>query len=352
MNIYSTGLNNGYATASGTSFSAPQVTGTVALMLSVSPTLTPNQIKTILHNTSTPLAGYTYNASGWNNEVGYGMLDVHAALAAVVPCNIQGPSVVEGNATYTLNGIPSGYDIVWSINNNQISIASSGNQCTVTYNLPNPSDYATLCASVKKNGKTIRVVEKQIIAVVGFTGTYNYGTGIKQINYPNPLWVPLGSVVTITSPLLVNATVSYTGNATPTYNLFYPSIGQLNVGMPSNNYVTIIANITTSFGHTYLLPIISTSNPPQLNVSATNGQLSVSLVNRDIIEDGSLLQEYATDIDLWSLEVYNVVTGEKKCGVIVHDTSYSIPTTGWKSGIYSVRATIGDERLCEKITIK
>lgn len=63
-----------YTTANGTSFSAPQVAGTIALMLEANPTLTPAHIKDILQRTATPLPPY----AGY--EVGTGMLNVHAAV--------------------------------------------------------------------------------------------------------------------------------------------------------------------------------------------------------------------------------------------------------------------------------
>ena len=63
-----------YTTASGTSFSAPQVAGTIALMLEANPALTPRQIRDILQRTATPLPGY------FQHEVGAGMLNAHAAV--------------------------------------------------------------------------------------------------------------------------------------------------------------------------------------------------------------------------------------------------------------------------------
>jgi serine protease AprX len=63
-----------YTTASGTSFSAPQVAGTVALMLEANPHLAPAQIKDILQRTATPLPSY------YVHEVGAGMLNAHAAV--------------------------------------------------------------------------------------------------------------------------------------------------------------------------------------------------------------------------------------------------------------------------------
>ena len=63
-----------YTTANGTSFSAPQVAGAIALMLEANPSLTPAKVKEILKSTATPLASY------FEHEVGAGMLNVHAAV--------------------------------------------------------------------------------------------------------------------------------------------------------------------------------------------------------------------------------------------------------------------------------
>jgi serine protease AprX len=63
-----------YTTGRGTSFSAPQVAGVVALMLEANPHLTPAQIRDILQRTATPLPAY------YAHEVGAGMLNAQAAV--------------------------------------------------------------------------------------------------------------------------------------------------------------------------------------------------------------------------------------------------------------------------------
>jgi serine protease AprX len=63
-----------YTVGSGTSFSAPQVAGTIALMLDVNPSLTPARIRDILQRTATPMPPY------YRYEVGAGMLNAHAAV--------------------------------------------------------------------------------------------------------------------------------------------------------------------------------------------------------------------------------------------------------------------------------
>src|SRR5215207_3108123 len=62
-----------YTTASGTSFSAPAVAGTVALLLDADPTLTPARVRDILQRTATPMPPY------YLHEVGAGALNTHAA---------------------------------------------------------------------------------------------------------------------------------------------------------------------------------------------------------------------------------------------------------------------------------
>ena len=63
-----------YTTATGTSFSAPQVAGAVALMMEANPGLSPADVKEILSRTATPLPRYFYH------EAGAGMLNTYAAV--------------------------------------------------------------------------------------------------------------------------------------------------------------------------------------------------------------------------------------------------------------------------------
>ncbi|HEX5965075.1 MAG TPA: S8 family serine peptidase [Pyrinomonadaceae bacterium] len=63
-----------YTTATGTSFSAPQVAGAIALMLEVNPNLTPANVKDILSRSATPMPRYFFH------EAGAGMLNTYAAV--------------------------------------------------------------------------------------------------------------------------------------------------------------------------------------------------------------------------------------------------------------------------------
>ncbi len=63
-----------YGIASGTSFAAPQVSGAAALVWAANPSLTAADVATILEQTAS-------GDGAWDSEVGYGVLDVAAAVA-------------------------------------------------------------------------------------------------------------------------------------------------------------------------------------------------------------------------------------------------------------------------------
>jgi subtilisin family serine protease len=75
INIRTTTLNGEYSTEEGTSFSAPLVAGTVALMYSVRPDISPQEIRLILARTSEDLG-----SNGWDTTYGHGLINTHKAV--------------------------------------------------------------------------------------------------------------------------------------------------------------------------------------------------------------------------------------------------------------------------------
>lgn len=82
--------NGGYTDSSGTSFSTPQVAALASLVLEILPDLTQTELYELIQNNCKKIAGkssltglpYVYDANGWNIEVGYGLIDIGATLAA------------------------------------------------------------------------------------------------------------------------------------------------------------------------------------------------------------------------------------------------------------------------------
>jgi subtilisin family serine protease len=81
VDICNTTSSGRFGCDSGTSFSAPIVSGTVALMLAVNPNLTPSEIKAILVRTATPPSDKA--PGSYDPHYGYGSLNTFAAVRAV-----------------------------------------------------------------------------------------------------------------------------------------------------------------------------------------------------------------------------------------------------------------------------
>lgn len=73
-------LGREYLRASGTSFAAPAVAGVAALVLSLHPDATPEQVRQVLVETATDL-----NERGWDKHTGYGEVNALAAVRRGVP---------------------------------------------------------------------------------------------------------------------------------------------------------------------------------------------------------------------------------------------------------------------------
>jgi len=112
-----------YMTGNGTSFASPYVTGTIGLMLSIRPCLTPTQIEDILKLTAADV--YSVNPADYYGKLGAGRLDAGAAIAYVynmMPCSdLTSPTVVTPPTT-----VGSGVGVM-SANNNVAPIAPVDN---------------------------------------------------------------------------------------------------------------------------------------------------------------------------------------------------------------------------------
>jgi hypothetical protein len=86
VGIRSTQNGNTYANSDGTSFAAPMVSGTVALMRSVAPNMNNEAVENALKCTADEVGGYNYNWNpaepGHSQQLGHGRLNTHDAVVA------------------------------------------------------------------------------------------------------------------------------------------------------------------------------------------------------------------------------------------------------------------------------
>lgn len=199
-----------YTTATGTSFSAPQVAGTIALMLEANPGLTPANVRDILQRTATPLAPY------YQHEVGAGMLNTHAAvLQAAFPNRKLGAwratldrgqvsfgsdpvttfagTVLPGNSFETTVQIPGdtvfasvqiGWGPLWSVNDLGLSVYDSGGNLRAqsnTLNLPGLTGKIERVVLSLPTAGTWRIKVQNTLALA----TSQPFSGVVQINRVN-----------------------------------------------------------------------------------------------------------------------------------------------------------------------
>lgn len=298
-----------------------------------------------------PFVRYTRIISSWN---GYGTdstrlstwLDPLGTGQTTMDSNypfegyeIVGNSLLTSSNTYYISNLKSTHSVTWFITDsiyNQNCLQQntpSVNQCCITKHNSHQMENATLVARIWYGSTLLKTLTKTISAYPNFYGTYN---GL-PFNYPTTLYVQQSSSGTIYSPYLKGAIVFLTGNITPTSWSHNTTTGYLNISFPSTNG-NIIIRISCSNEEEYNIPIIIGKNLQNLFIEVHDGQMDVIL--------GELRESS------WTLEIYKSSTGEKVFTQDIRGHSYSVNTSGWPSGVYIVRASIGNEVLSDKIVIK
>lgn len=397
--IYSTTADNGYYNNIGTSFAAPQVTGIVALMLSVNPNLTPDEIRNIINRTTIQInpVNYTYYM-GWNEFVGYGLINAFGAVMSVKDFSISGPSTIcSGSQNIFMindlpfNSLPSYFNITWSTDNNNFHPTGSGKQCSVSYNGTPQYDVANLTATISWKGIITNIITKRIVMhgtdliVYGEQESYYSSNGLfpyrsftipanngsrnihERINrevFADKESLPInfiedntrdfifdfcgygitdingGNRVYLYSTRFDGMEINFFGLTSPTY--FYQNGSYVSFEMPydSPNYPVTLQAHSDSLCHDFCLTF---------NVIPLPGVLS----GDDIIWvniDGSML--YVTFMyggepignGQFYFPSYSVTISKIPGGTCVYSntfsgtqTSFSVNTSTWTSGIYSIR---------------
>ncbi|MHC1684068.1 MAG: S8 family serine peptidase [Clostridiaceae bacterium] len=184
LDILTTIPNGEYGFASGTSFSAPIVSATAAIMKSVRPDLTPQTIKTLLQNNTIDLGSL-----GRDNYFGYGKVDAYKVInSALSPQSIKiQPSniSININETSTLTATVSpdnsiDKSIIWSSSNNNIAtVSDNGTVKGVS------SGSATITAKTKLGNlistASVYVMNPSVVSV-------KYQSYIQNIGWQSPIY--------------------------------------------------------------------------------------------------------------------------------------------------------------------
>lgn len=112
----------------GTSAACPQVAGVAALILSINPDLTTQQVFNIITGAADQVGGYVYT-NGRSNELGSGRLNACRAVTQVISTItlISGPSFVcSSGATFEVSNLPDGVSVSWSASPSYYFTTTSG----------------------------------------------------------------------------------------------------------------------------------------------------------------------------------------------------------------------------------
>jgi len=106
VSIFSTQASGGYQYLSGTSTAAPYVAGVAALMLTVNPALTSEEVSQTLNNTAQDL-----RSTGWDDPTGWGIVDAFQAVEQISGPAVtitKSPSFADINATFSITWMVTG----------------------------------------------------------------------------------------------------------------------------------------------------------------------------------------------------------------------------------------------------
>ena len=351
-NVYTTNcVTSKYWHTTGTSFSAPQVAGTVALMLSVNPSLTPAMIRHILRNTATKVSGYSYDSNGWNGAVGYGVLNTFAAVFGAMNLTIEGPRLISTTGSYSISNLPNGVNVLWSLSDpyyNAHNLGMTSYPLTTGCYISRSDDQdmvdATLTARIRYNNTTIRTLTKTgLYAYEGFKGHYTSGNLSDNIDYTYYFNIRPNATTYIQSPNFLGATVSYsTTAAIPTIWGHNSSDGDLTF-VSTSTTTPVVINVTDMCGNHYTLYAAPQSSY-NMNVLSSESGISVMLNEEESLKGLSIDHS-------WTVEVINAETGRVMATQSSMNRSETISTAGWPKGIYIVKVTIGKEELTEKVIV-
>lgn len=334
----------------GTSAACPQVAGVAALMLSANPDLKASQVRSILCNTARDLG-----APGKDDTFGYGLVDAYAAVCSAISANkILGPKLVCTNGIYSIESLPNGVTVEWSLSNNYYNQncleqnTPEPNQCKITRSSSQDMMGDTLKAIIKYNGVIMGTQKKIVYAYADFKGQYTSGNLSGNIDYTHIFNVKPNEYTYITSPNFYGATASYNNiGVIPNYWAFIPEDCYLRFFMPANNNgYPVVIDVHDGCGNNYQLYAIP-QNGLYLEISNGNDDITVTLQ-----EEGNDSSRSQVLNQPWSIEVCNAAFGMVMATRSSTSRSVSIPTSAWPKGLYIVKATIGKEELTEKVIVK
>ncbi|MDP3643399.1 MAG: S8 family serine peptidase [Bacteroidota bacterium] len=264
----------------------------------------------------------------------------YSVLGILAP-TISGPSLVcTSGSTYTLMGLPFGLTGTWtctSTNNNLTINPTTG----YAYATSSTSGQGTISAIINTGCGNITLPAKTVW--VGSYSSSNYPiTGPSSASCRQYVYYSIPTLEGVTSINWIwpSGWTYVSGQNTPNLALQTGTTGSggtvavqaVACGSPGS-YATKYTSVTGICGYS-----LSVSPNP------TSVETTIELVNEDPEKQASAVE--------WELEVFDQSQVQKTKIPKIKDTKYKLNTTGWKDGVYIIRAKIGDDYISEKLVVK
>ena len=147
----------------GTSYSCPQVAGVAALVLSLNPNLTQQQVFNILTTSTDKVGGYTYT-NGFSNQMGFGRLNAKKAVDKAIP-TISGPTTFCPSASFSISPISTG-NVYWTAAPANSMTFTQGGFSTTATRSGSFTGSATITATITGNGGVLTATKAITVAPV------------------------------------------------------------------------------------------------------------------------------------------------------------------------------------------
>lgn len=276
---------------------------------------------------------------------------------------ISGPQTVcySSASTFTANSAPTGFAISWSVSDNTLSVVSGGNTSTPLIRPISSSSRdagwiqakftSSIAPTITSDGPKVNVsVNGPYYKDISFDVYKSDGTHVTNSSG----YTPTLCANTTYHIFVVNngscSTSNYSWTIPSGWTNFYTSGNMISINTNSASGGNIIVAANTSCNNN--VTIIS----GYMSSGSCGGYYLVISPNPSVSETSIELKadsETTLDENLdWDLDVYDSFQGLKEKKTKLKTKETKINTSGWKDGVYIVRATVGDKVVTEKMMVK